>query len=101
MQIHINYANLDHFVHKKFSKSGGHGGQNVNKRNTKVQLEIYFDELKKHHVISDEFLAKLQAKYPHGFIEVASHETRYQHSNLEIALKHLHQVIREALENEK
>lgn len=100
MQTNINYSNLDHYIHKKFSHSGGHGGQNVNKRNTKVQLEIFFDELKKHNVISDDFLERLQKKYPHGFIEVACQQTRYQHKNFEIALKHLHQIVREALESE-
>jgi protein subunit release factor B len=94
----FNLKNLDHFIHKKFSHSSGHGGQNVNKRNTKVQLEIYFTELQKHQVISAELAEKLNQKYPAGFIEVASQATRFQHNNLKIALKHLHQIIREALE---
>lgn len=100
MDKYINFANIDHYVHKKFVKSGGHGGQNVNKRNTKVQLHLNFADLKNHHVVSDEFLEKLQQKYSHGFIEVGSHATRYQHENLEIAKHHLHKIIREALESE-
>ena len=32
---------LDREVHFHFSKSGGHGGQNVNKRETKA--ELYFN----------------------------------------------------------
>ena len=32
---------LAHEVHFHFSKSGGHGGQNVNKRETKA--ELYFN----------------------------------------------------------
>lgn len=93
----FNPSNLDHYLHKKFSTSHGHGGQNINKRHTKVQLEVFFDELVQHQVITPELRTKLLTKYPHGFIEVTDQETRSQHSNLELAKKHLHQVLLEAL----
>lgn len=97
--LNINFTNIDHFLHKKFSHAHGHGGQNINKSNTKVQLEIFFEELIEHHIISSELGAKLLQKYPHGFIEVADQETRSQHQNLELAKKHLHKVFTEALES--
>lgn len=89
----LNFNHLKKFSHKKFSRSSGHGGQNVNKCNTKVQLEINFRELVTHHILTPELAALLTKKHPHGFIEVTSQGTRFQHRNLEIAEKHLKKIL--------
>jgi ribosome-associated protein len=43
-------------LHFHFTKSGGHGGQNVNKRNTKA--ELYFN-IHDSHNLNDEQKARL------------------------------------------
>lgn len=89
----LHFANFQKYLHKKFSHAHGHGGQNINKRNTKVQLELNFRELVKHQVLSPLSAAILTQKHPHGFLEVSCQATRSQHENCLIAAKHLRQIL--------
>lgn len=82
----------DH-IEKHFAHSHGHGGQNVNKVATKVQLKMNFDD---HSPFPQEINEFLQKKYPHG-LEVQCQKTRHQHKNLEIAMKKMKHQLEEDL----
>lgn len=90
------YQIPSHFLEKHFTHAHGHGGQNVNKVATKVQLKLVID----HSPLPEELKTKLKEKYPHGHVEVACQDTRHQHKNLEIALKRLQDEINDALHEE-
>jgi len=82
---------LAHEVHFHDSKSGGHGGQNVNKRNTKVTLffniqdsEFLTDEQKKRLVD----LAGNKIHHEESVLIMSCQEERYQHANKEKVIKH-------------
>lgn len=78
----------------KFSRSGGKGGQNVNKVNTKVQASI---DLEKIQGLSNSELAQLKTKQKNRITNnqlcVNSTEERTQERNREIALRRLEQII--------
>lgn len=69
-----------------YIKSSGPWGQNVNKRNTKVQLFFYFQQSK---YISDKEKTTLQDFYNEDFIIINSHEERSQKQNKEVAIQKL------------
>ena len=74
-----------------FSRSGGNGGQNVNKVNTKVHASLALDMLEG---ISGEELAMIKSKLSGsinrlGEIFVYVQEERFREINKEIALKRL------------
>src|ERR1700749_4030136 len=83
----------------KTSRSGGKGGQNVNKVSSKVELlfslqdSVLFDEEEK------ELLGrKLQSRFnKDGLIQVICDEERSQYLNKEIALEKLIQLLTKAL----
>ena len=81
------------FLEKYFTHAHGHGGQNVNKVATKVQLKFIID----HSPLPEEIKVKLKEKFPHGHIEVSCQDTRHQHRNLEIAYKKMEDLINESL----
>lgn len=80
-------------LEKHFSHSHGHGGQNINKVATKVQLKVYIDHL----TLPEEIKQKLDHKFPQGHIEVSAQETKHQHKNFELALKKLQKTIEQSL----
>ena len=80
-------------LEKNLSHAHSHGGQNVNKVATKVQLKLNLKEIN----LNEEYNEKLNTAFPQGFIEVVCQETRHQHKNLEIALKKLQHQIESAL----
>ena len=82
-----------HFLEKHFTHAHGHGGQNVNKVATKVQLKLIID----HSPLPEEIKVKLKEKFPQGHMEVSCQDTRHQHRNLEIAYKKMEDLINEAL----
>jgi len=86
-------------VHFHFSKSGGHGGQNVNKRNTKA--ELYFNIQDTIHLTDDQRqrlikLAGHQVHHHEGILIMTCQEERYQHANKAKVIHHFKQLLERA-----
>ena len=83
----------------KFSRSGGPGGQNVNKLNTRATL---FFDVTNASAFSDEqkkrILKRLATRTDkNGVIRVVSQKYRTQKANRRVALERLVELLREAL----
>ncbi len=92
-------ADLQKEIIYKTSRSGGKGGQNVNKVSTKV--ELLFD-ISASAFFTDEEKERLQAKLQNrfnkdGLLQVICDEERSQYLNKEIALQKLQTLLNDAL----
>jgi len=86
-----------------FARSSGPGGQNVNRRETKVQVRwnIYNSKIldeKQKELIQERLKSQITKE---GDIIVESDETRYQPQNREIAVWRLNELVNWALKKEK
>lgn len=86
-------------VHFHFAKSGGHGGQNVNKRNTKA--ELFFNVHDSQHLTPEQKqrLIDLAGHHMHheaGILIMTCQEERFQHANKEKVIHHFRQMLTEA-----
>lgn len=81
-----------------YIKSSGPWWQNVNKRNTKVQ--IFFD-INKSNILTEEQKEVLKQYYPEGMVIITSHEERFQKQNKENALKKLREILEKYLTPQK
>jgi ribosome-associated protein len=97
--MNISKTDLQKEVVYKASRSGGKGGQNVNKVATKV--ELLFDIGSSALFTDDEkqlLLEKLQSRLNRdGFVQVVSEEERSQYMNKEKALEKLHLILAKGL----
>lgn len=84
---------LKHII-KSYSRSSGHGGQHINKTNSKVTLRLNIDNLDE---LPEDMRHHLKAKTGSDHILATSEETRHQHLNLDIALQNLQHKIDMAL----
>ncbi|HEX3384044.1 MAG TPA: alternative ribosome rescue aminoacyl-tRNA hydrolase ArfB [Mucilaginibacter sp.] len=101
--MNFSKADLQKEITFKASRSGGKGGQNVNKVSTKV--ELLFD-IAQSALFTDEekqlLLQKLQPRLNRdGHVQVMSEEERSQFMNKEKALEKLHLILVRALHQPK
>lgn len=101
--MNFTKTDLQKEVVYKTSRSGGKGGQNVNKVSTKV--ELLFDVLQSQLFTDEEkqrMLPKLEARFNRdGYLQVISEEERSQYLNKEKAVEKLHTILTKALHQPK
>lgn len=91
-------------VHFHFSKSGGHGGQNVNKRNTKAELyfnvhdSIFLTPEQKHRLIE---LSWNHMHHDEWILILTDQEERFQRANKEKVIHHFRQLLQQAMPQPK
>ncbi len=88
-------------VHFHFSKSGGHGWQNVNKRKTKAELYFNIDESSFLSQEEKDRLKKLSGNFVHhhsSTLILTCQEERYQHANKTKVSHHFIQLLHKAVE---
>lgn len=86
-----------------FSRSGGAGGQNVNKRDTKAQLKWH---ILGSNVFSTEQKRILEQELRHwintdGYVIITNQESRSQEQNKQHAIHRLNELVTNALTPEK
>ncbi len=85
------------------SRAGGPGGQNVNKRSTRVEARW---NVRTSAALTDEQRARILERLAtrisrDGVLRVVAYRERSQHRNRERALARLEELVREALERRK
>jgi ribosome-associated protein len=78
-----------------FSRSGGAGGQNVNKVNSKVQMEW---NLEQSPHLTSEMKLRFRQRYPglinqEGVVQIVSQKSRSQKENMDDCIHKLHEMI--------
>ncbi|HER43916.1 MAG TPA: aminoacyl-tRNA hydrolase [Candidatus Eisenbacteria bacterium] len=99
VEIHDQLTIPDEEISFEFSRSGGPGGQNVNKVNTKATL--LFDVSASPSLTEEErsrIMSSLRTRITKaGVLRVSSQRHRTQRANREAALERFSELLREAL----
>jgi len=85
----------------KFIRSSGPGGQNVNRRATKVQLRWNLNQSQVLNEEEKENIRKQLSITKEEDLILESEETRYQARNKEIVIQRLNKLINQALKKRK
>lgn len=101
--MNINKAELQNEVNYKTSRSGGKGGQNVNKVSTKVELLFSVDDSSLFNEDEKQLIkSKLQARLnKDGLVQVVCDEERSQYLNKEKAIEKLIALLTKAMQVDK
>lgn len=97
--MHLTIPDLEPEIHFKTSRSGGKGGQHVNKVSTKVELNFCISESQLLTAEQKErLLEKLSGRLTKdGMLQIVSQTERSQPGNKRIALQKLYALLTEML----
>jgi ribosome-associated protein len=101
--IEIKDRDLERELQFQASRSGGAGGQNVNKVATKVELRFHVESSE---LLTDEEKTRIQEKLANritndGYLQVVCQEERSQLQNKELCISRFYELLRQALTQQK
>ncbi|WP_162428247.1 alternative ribosome rescue aminoacyl-tRNA hydrolase ArfB [Pontibacter pudoricolor] len=101
--IGIKDRELERELQFQASRSGGAGGQNVNKVATKVELRFHVESSE---LLTDEEKTRIQEKLANritndGYLQVVCQEERSQLQNKELCISRFYELLRQALTQQK
>lgn len=89
----IDLSSLQQTAKRTFTRSSGPGGQNVNKRATRVTLNFDIDQ----SLFPESSKDRLKKSFPSGIIQISAEDTRSQRQNEALAFERLQKIIERKL----